>query len=170
MERLEPVPVLVTGGAATDGAGTGAAPAAPVQDAPARSAFLTWMPLGAAVLVLACAGWILRGNAPAPGPGPAPVRDVASVVEAAQRQSAAANAEAMMQLAAGVESGELATWEQVQSRGQELTAAARAAAFAAIDELDTAASAQAEGVIAGREREVANYLRAKAEGHRRAAR
>jgi len=173
MERLEPVPVINTGSGLTDGkAGT---PAATAQDAQSRPASQARMSAGmwAVVLVLVLtAGTVLllRGGSPTPGPGPAPVRDVASVVEAAQRQFATANAEAMSELAAAVESGELTTWVQVQARGQELTAAGRAAAFASIDELDTAASAQADGVIAGREREVANYFRAKAEGHRRAAR
>lgn len=166
MERLEPVPVIVAGGGNTDGR-----PAATVQDAQSQpvSQGRTSAGWAAVLVVVVVAVLLLLRLANSPSPGPAPVRDVASVVEAAQRKSAASNAEAMEQIAAAVESGELTTWVQVQARGQELTAAARAAAFAAIDELDTAASAQADGVIAGREREVANYLRAKAEGHRRAA-
>lgn len=113
---------------------------------------------------------------PGPGPGPGPEPTPAINVEAAAKQAtihyAVHLAQAMDQVAGGVESGSIKTADQLKNEVQKLTETARIQAFA-IDEADGGLSLGEidnqfipyEQFDESNRAKVSNYLKLKAKGH-----
>ena len=127
-------------------------------------------------VVVLIAGWsLLQDVSDNPNP-PGPRNGIADICERASEKYSENLSHAFARLAKEVEEGKVKTREQLAQAARAYTAAARADAFAAVDSLDNEMIPPSKFVGTDKDgkdfdltAETAEYLRRKAEGHKRAA-
>lgn len=140
--------------------------AATGSPAPSGSGWIQTLLLIAAIAVGFL--WLGSRNGGSDGPVPPTPASVVQISERATLQYAAFIGDAMDMLAASVDEGKITNAEQLKNNSQSLTKTAREKSFATIDQIDTD-NIPAGDWTAEQRTAVAVYLRAKAQGHRKAS-